>query len=50
MTALPESVTGRHISYVGDETYLFPHSILRERGLRPEAPPHRAPRSTRAAP
>ena len=28
MTALPESVTGRHISYVGDETYLFPHSIL----------------------
>ena len=28
MTTLPESVTGRHISYVGDETYLFPHSIL----------------------
>jgi putative ABC transport system ATP-binding protein len=28
MMTLPESVTGRHISYVGDETYLFPHSIL----------------------
>ncbi len=28
MAVLPEGVTGRHISYVGDETYLFPHSIL----------------------
>lgn len=28
MASLPESVTGRHISYVGDETYLFPQSIL----------------------
>jgi putative ABC transport system ATP-binding protein len=28
MAVLPESVTGRYISYVGDETYLFPHSIL----------------------
>jgi putative ABC transport system ATP-binding protein len=28
MTTLPESVTGRHISYIGDETYLFPFSIL----------------------
>jgi putative ABC transport system ATP-binding protein len=28
MATLPESVTGRHISYIGDETYLFPQSIL----------------------
>ena len=28
LVALPESVVGRHISYVPDETYLFPHSIL----------------------
>jgi putative ABC transport system ATP-binding protein len=28
MARLPESVSGRYISYVGDETYLFPHSIL----------------------
>jgi putative ABC transport system ATP-binding protein len=28
MATLPESVTGRYISYVGDETYLFPQSIL----------------------
>ena len=28
LATLPESVVGRHISYVADETYLFPHSIL----------------------
>lgn len=28
LVTLPESVVGRHISYVADETYLFPHSIL----------------------
>ncbi|MGH6891977.1 MAG: ABC transporter transmembrane domain-containing protein [Dongiaceae bacterium] len=28
MANLPEGIIGRHISYVGDETYLFPHSIL----------------------
>jgi putative ABC transport system ATP-binding protein len=27
MADLPEALVGRHISYVGDETYLFPHSI-----------------------
>lgn len=42
LTQLPEGVIGRHISYVGDETYLFPHSILenllyglKHRPLRP---------------
>jgi putative ABC transport system ATP-binding protein len=28
MTSLPEGTIGRHVSYVGDETYLFPQSIL----------------------
>jgi putative ABC transport system ATP-binding protein len=28
LETLPESVVGRHISYVADETHLFPHSIL----------------------
>jgi len=28
MATLPEAITGRHISYVGDETYLFPQTIL----------------------
>lgn len=28
MTTLPEATTGRNISYVGDETYLFPMSIM----------------------
>jgi putative ABC transport system ATP-binding protein len=28
MAGLPEGIIGRHISYVGDETYLFPVSIL----------------------
>ena len=28
LVTLPESVVGRHLSYVPDETYLFPHSIL----------------------
>jgi putative ABC transport system ATP-binding protein len=28
MAGLPEGTIGRHISYVGDETYLFPMSIL----------------------
>jgi putative ABC transport system ATP-binding protein len=44
MASLPESVTGRHISYVADETYLFPDSILENvvYGLkhRPVAPAH----------
>ena len=44
MAGLPESVIGRHISYVGDETYLFPISILQNilYGLkhRPVAPAH----------
>ncbi|HNB26776.1 MAG TPA: ABC transporter ATP-binding protein, partial [Alphaproteobacteria bacterium] len=42
LTQLPEGIIGRHISYVGDETYLFPHSILenllyglKHRPLRP---------------
>ncbi len=42
METLPESVVGRHISYVADETYLFPHSIfdnvvygLKHRPLQP---------------
>jgi len=42
LAELPESVVGRHISYVADETYLFPHSILenlvyglKHRPLRP---------------
>ncbi len=28
MAQLPEGIIGRHVSYVADETYLFPHSIL----------------------
>jgi putative ABC transport system ATP-binding protein len=28
MASLPEAMTGRYISYVGDETYLFPISIM----------------------
>ncbi|HET6622210.1 MAG TPA: ABC transporter transmembrane domain-containing protein [Dongiaceae bacterium] len=28
MTTLPEGTIGRHLSYVGDETYLFPVSIF----------------------
>ena len=42
LASLPEGVLGRHISYVGDETYLFPQSILenlvyglKHRPLRP---------------
>jgi putative ABC transport system ATP-binding protein len=42
MAGLPEGMIGRHISYVGDETYLFPVSILQNMiyGLkhRPLAP------------
>ncbi|MBL9033958.1 MAG: ABC transporter ATP-binding protein, partial [Rhodospirillaceae bacterium] len=41
---LPEGIVGRHISYVGDETYLFPHTILenlayglKHRPIRPAA-------------
>jgi putative ABC transport system ATP-binding protein len=44
MASLPEGTIGRHISYVGDETYLVPHSILENMvyGLkhRPMAPAH----------
>jgi len=44
MASLPEGTIGRHMSYVGDETYLFPLSILQNvlYGLkhRPVAPAH----------